>query len=68
MGNPETRPPKWPVCRNCGDVSGSGPKAMLEEEGLPDVGSHAEEMDLREQEDKQLTATCPSGIGKTGLI
>lgn len=41
---------------------------MLEEEGLPDVGSNAEEMDLREREDKQLTATCPSGIGKTGLI
>lgn len=41
---------------------------MLEEERLPDVGSSEEEMDLREQEDMQLTATCLSGIGKTGLI
>lgn len=40
---------------------------MLEEEGLPDVAS-CREMNLREQEDKQLTATCPSGIGKAGLI
>lgn len=62
------RPPGNGLCiRSCGDVSGSGPKAVLEEEGLPDVGSDAEEMDLREQEDKQLTATCSSGIGKTGL-
>lgn len=41
---------------------------LEEEEGLPDVDSDAEKMDLREQEDKQLTAMCPSEIGKTGLI
>lgn len=60
------------MCKELGGeegVSGSGPKAVLEEEeGLPDVDSDAEEIDLREQEDKQLTATCPSEIGKTGLI
>lgn len=48
---------------NCG-----GARIRGQEEGLPDVGSSAEEMDSREQEDEQLTATCPSGVGKTGLI
>lgn len=33
---------------------------MLEEEGLPDVGSNTEEMDLREQEGKHV----PLGLGK----
>lgn len=56
------------MCKELWGASGSGPKALLEEEGLPDVGSNAEEMDSRKQEDMKLTATCPSGIGKTGLI